>query len=247
MIRLGESNRALRTFEGYRTFTQKKTQDESGKTSIRLASSEAMFRSGNTVDVSWLPFAAEQYLISADINDYVICDIPIVHVDIPNRNMDAFPLDEVSRFDPATGRMVYQSFIGKPTHQDHDNKNPERAKGVIFDASMAKIHGTDRYAIRILAGFDRTKDRQLADQILSGKRPQHSMGCLVQFSQCSYPGCQATSTTGKIRCAHMDGGTGKGRIVNGQLVYELCRSCTYIESSSVDDAADFHAVQTFSK
>lgn len=247
MIRVGESNRALRTFEGYRTFTQKKTQDESGKTSIRLASSEAMFRSGNTVDVSWLPFAAEQYLISADINDYVICDIPIVHVDVPNRNLDEFPLSEVSRFDPTTGRLVYQSFIGKPTHQDHQNKNPQLAKGVIFDANMSKIHGTDRYAIRILAGFDRTKDRQLADQILSGKRPGHSMGAMVSYTSCSYPHCQATSTTGKIRCAHMDGGTGKGRIVNGHLIYERCYAVNYIESSSVDDAADFYATQAFAK
>lgn len=247
MIRVGESNRALRTFEGYRTLTQQQVKDESGQTRIRLASTEAMFRSGNTVDVSWLPFAAEQYLISADINDYVICDIPIVHVDIPNRNLDEFPLEEVSRFDPTTGRLVYQSFCGKPTHQDHDNKDPRKAKGVIFDANMSKIHGTDRYAIRILAGFDRTKDRRLVDQILSGKRPQHSMGALVNWTQCSYPGCQATSTTGKIRCSHMDGGTGKGKIVNGHLIYERCYAVNYIESSSVDDAADFYASQLFCK
>jgi len=237
-IRTGNSVQAIQTLEGYKAFRQERTASGG----MRLAS-DAILRTGSTVNVDWLPLAAEQYLISADINDYVICDVPIVHVDIPNRNLDAFPYEEVSRFDVQQGRPVYQSFVGRPTHMDHDNKIPARAKGIIFDASLTKEAGTNRYVIRILAGFDRTKDRSLSEQILSGKRSGHSMGCMVNYTQCSIPGCEATSQTGKIRCAHHEGGIGKGRIINGHLTYEKCYSCTFIESSSVDDPADWSANQ----
>ena len=51
------------------------------------------------VDFSWLPAAAETYNISADPNDLVICDVPLVTVDVPNRNCQAFPYEEVSYFE----------------------------------------------------------------------------------------------------------------------------------------------------
>lgn len=68
----------------------------------------------SNIDVGWLPAASETYAISADPRDYVLVDIPIVTVDIPNRNLQAFPYEEVSYFDPLYGRMVYQSFERKP-------------------------------------------------------------------------------------------------------------------------------------
>lgn len=241
-IKIGNSVTSLQTLEGYKAFRQERTASGG----LRLAS-DSILRTGSTVNVDWLPLAAEQYLVSADINDYVICDVPIVHVAVPNRNLDEFPYEEVSRFNVTTGRPVYQSFIGKPTHKDHDNKDPRKAKGIIFDASLVKEAGTDRYVIRILAGFDRTKDRRLAEDILSGKRPGHSMGALVNYTKCSIPRCEATSQTGKILCAHMDGGVGKGRMIGGQLVYERCYSVDFIENSSVDDAADYFASQKFAR
>jgi len=190
--------------------------------------------------------AAEQYLISADINDYIISDVPIVHVDVPNRNLDEFPFKEVTKFDPEIGRPVYQSFIGKPTHKDHDNKDVRKAKGVIFDARLVKAD-SGLYVIRILAGYDRTKDQELTEDIVSGKRPGHSMGALVGFTMCSYPGCGATSTTGKIPCIHLEGSIGKGRVINAQLIYERCYNFRYIECSSVGDAANFFATQSWVK
>lgn len=242
MIRTGNNVQALRNLEGYKAFRQERTASGG----LRLAS-DAIMRTGSTVNIDWLPLAAEQYLISANIEDYVICDVPIVHVAVPNRNLDEFPYEEMSRFNPTTGRPVYQSFIGKPTFRDHANKDVKLAKGIILDASMVKEAGSDRYVIRILAGFDRTKDRSLSEQILSGKRPDHSMGAMVQHTSCSIPRCDATSQTGQIRCAHHDGGTGKGRIINGHLVFERCWGVDFIENSSVDDAADYFAQARFAR
>lgn len=74
---------------------------------------------GKTIDYSWLRGAAETYRISPDIHDYLLTEVPIVTVTIPNRNLHCFPYDEVTYFDPRFGKFVYQTFIGKPTYADH--------------------------------------------------------------------------------------------------------------------------------
>lgn len=132
------------------------------------------------IDVGWLRAASETYAISEDPRDYVLVDIPIVTVDVPNRNLQAFPFEEVSYFDPLYGKMVYQTFNAKPCHQDHDNKDPLRAKGVIFDSSMEFVPAYNVWKIRILSGWDRTKDRNLVDAIVRKKRTGYSMGALVE-------------------------------------------------------------------
>jgi len=185
------------------------------------------------IDVSWLAAAADTYHISADINDYVIVDIPSVTIDIPNRNLQAFPYEEVSYFDNMQGSLVYQTFIGRPTHIDHKNANPIEAKGVHFDSALQFVPGYNVWKIRTLAGFDRTKDAKLVDDILSGRRNGYSMGALVQNFVCS--NCGKVETV-KMPCRCM--AMGKGSIVDGRLVYQLCAGVQYFEQSSVDDPAD---------
>jgi hypothetical protein len=73
----------------------------------------------STIDYSWLKGASETYQISANIEDYIIQEVPIVTVDFPNRNLHSFSFDEVSYFDPRFGQFVYRTFIGKPTYVDH--------------------------------------------------------------------------------------------------------------------------------
>lgn len=244
MIRVGDFSNATQILHGYKDFRLEET-----KAGLRIAS-EALTNTSKSVDASWLPLCAETYCISANLDDYVIADVPIVHVDIPNRNCDAFPYDEMIRWDHEVGRVVYQSFIGKPTHKDHDNKDPRKAKGVIFDASLekvARLNKPDLFVIRILAGYDRTKDPSLCEDIASGKRPGHSMGAMVGYTKCAMPGCNATSTTGKINCPHMQGSANKGKVMDGHLLYERCYSVRFIENSSVGDAANFFATQGWVK
>lgn len=212
---------------------------------------------GSNIDVSWLPAAADTYKISADPDDYVLVDVPIVTVDMPNRNMQAFPFEEVSYFDPMYGKQIYKTFCGKPAHIDHINQDPLKAKGVHFDASMEYIPAYGLYKIRVLTGWDRTKDPHLVKQIISGKRPGFSMGALVQAFCCSVCGSTDTNTN---PCRHMDQriGTSKGMLwdvnkdcrvtadearnsqdpENIRLVYQECVGTNFIELSNVGDPAD---------
>lgn len=165
MIKLGNPVSSSRIFEGHKCTTYK--EPSSGK--LRVAGADILNKT-RSLDISWLPIAAEEYNISPDIRDYIINEIPIVAVDMPNRNMDAFPFDEVSSFNSELGRLVYATFIGKPTHRDHDNRDPRKARGVHFDAQLEKVGSTGLYKITVLAGWDRTKDPDLVRQILSGER-----------------------------------------------------------------------------
>lgn len=74
---------------------------------------------GKSLDYSWLRGAAETYHLSPNIEDYILTEVPAVTVGIPNRNLHAFPYEEVTYFDPKFGRFVYQTFIGKCTFVDH--------------------------------------------------------------------------------------------------------------------------------
>ena len=189
-----------------------------------------------TLDISWLEAAAETYNISGDPRDYVLVEVPLITLDCPNRNCQAFPFEEMSYFDPLHGKMVFQTFLGKPTHQDHDNKDPLKAKGVNFDVTLQYVQHYDIWKCVVLSGFDRTKDKWLADQIATGKRKYYSMGALVDLFLCSICG---NIDTQKKQCSDMK--KGKGSLVNGAIVYQLCVGVNFIENSSVTDPADITA------
>jgi len=191
------------------------------------------------IDISWLPAAAETYQISADIRDYVITDVPAVTVDIPNRNLQAFPFEEISYFDRQFGKMIYKTFIGKPSCKDHDNdtdENPDRAKGVIFHSSLQYIPEYGIYKIRLLQGWDRTKDEKLCHDILSGKRPYYSMGALASSFLCPICG-QIKNSQRPCPCSAQ----GNGSEYMGHLQYSLCIGVNFIENSNVEEPADFAA------
>lgn len=71
------------------------------------------------LDLDFLPAASEAYQISEQPADYIVVSLPIVTVDIPNRNLQCFPVEEVCHFDPLYGQMVYETFKKKPCHIDH--------------------------------------------------------------------------------------------------------------------------------
>lgn len=193
----------------------------------------------SNIDVSWLDAASESYGISGDPRDYILVDIPIVTVDIPNRNLQAFPYEEVSYFDPLYGQMVYQTFNRKPCHIDHENKDPLKAKGVIFDSALEYVPAYNVWKIRILSGWDRTKDPWLAEQIVRKKRTGYSMGALVENFVCSACGKIDTNIR---KCQCMMKGGGPGYVMSdGTLVYQQCVGANFIENSSVDDPADITA------
>lgn len=187
------------------------------------------------IDLSYLPHAAGPYHISPNIYDYVMTPVGIVTSGIPNRNMQAFPIDELMRFDPQLGRMVYATFKWKPTHIDHQNKDITQAKGVIIDAMITPVPQYATNKVVILACFDRTKDEWLANAVLSNERPAHSMGSWVENFHCSI--CDAIWG----QCIHSMK-IGKGGITyDRKLVYQNCRGSAFFESSNVGDPADVSA------
>ena len=200
----------------------------------------------NRLDVSWLPFCAEKYQISADIKDYVIVELYSVTASVPNRNLDSFPYDELTSWRSLHGMPASKTFTGKPCHQDHDNQDDTKAKGVIFDAAMARFR--DRFHVKILKGFDRTKDPRLARLVQEKNRIGHSMGALVEKTECSLPTCRFLSD-GVTTCDHIQQGAGKGRIANirGEkfLIYELLRDFAYVEDSTVEDPANVFALTDY--
>jgi len=203
------------------------------------------FTDNLVIDTSWLALAADIYKISPNIGDYLINEIPLVTADVPNRNLEEFPYEEIVSWSPHQGRVVYQTFIGKPTYKDHQNSDPLKAKGVIFDSQLIEYrtkNDSPIYKIKILAGWDHTKDKKLVGDIEAGKRFGYSMGSWVKKIACSI--CGTTSSQGPVNCSHMMLGKGKGRIFKGALCYERCREAYFFECSSVSEekAADFDAV-----
>jgi hypothetical protein len=193
------------------------------------------------LDISWLPLAAEAYHTSAKIQDYVLVDVPIVVADYPNRNMDAFTYSQLTTFRPIIGRAAYQTFIGKPVHMDHDNADPTKAKGIIFDATLVPFRGV--WHVKILKGFDRTKDARLSQLVQKKDRIGHSMGALVEKTECAAPWCRFHSD-GRVTCDHIRNGQGKGDVVNGHLMYEKMLDYYFVESSSVSDPAYLAAMSS---
>jgi len=135
------------------------------------------------IDYSYLASAAKIYDISPNIHDYVCIPVPIVTAEIPNRNSQAFEFKDLISFDPTVGRMLYQTFIGKPTHIDHKNSILNKAKGINLDAALVPMKKYKLVKIFVLAAFDRSKDIELVGNILDKKRNCYSMGALAQAFQ----------------------------------------------------------------
>ncbi len=234
---LGTNVSAVQVHEGHKLDIHRSEDSRTG--SMRVAACV----NSRVLDLSWLKYAAETYVISPNPEDYVISDVPPVVANVPNRNMDCFTEDELVRYDPRIGRTVFSTFVGKPSCFEHDNQDPRKAKGVLLDARLSKARtsrGQEVMVVRVLAGFDRTKDSKLANEIEEGKRPYYSMGAFVDYVTC--PRCKGTNYS----CTHFGGSAQAKGIVtpDGWLLYDECRGANFIELSSVEDPANVFAGHT---
>lgn len=213
----GSITSAIDTFESFR---------ESKRDKLVVAS-PVYTSEKRIINVHWLSAAASTYDISADIRDYIIPIIPIVTSDIPNRNLQAFSFEELSKFDWMKGHMIYQSFIGKMTAANHVNDDPTHSRGVIFDASLQYVPRYDVWKVVLLCGFDRTKDRDLVRDILSRKRTGYSMGALVEVFKPIVAGSRVSTQYGLVPIESIKSGTlvetlhglkkSQGAVFNGYL------------------------------
>jgi hypothetical protein len=242
MLKYGHVDPISKVGIGVRTFGLCKFPGETDGDGdiVRVANAKAFdLPLGHPLDVSWLKSASETYKISSDYRDYIVCEVPIVTANVPNRNMDAFSYKELTYYSPLYGCMTYQTFKGKPTHINHDNRDPTKAKGVIFDASLRKIGGV--YHVHVALGFDRTKDADLVQEIIASPVNGFSMGALVSYTTCSICGFKSN---GRVYCDEHIGfkGSKKGSIFDNRIAFEYCNLCNYIETSRVGSPADINAV-----
>lgn len=159
----------------------------------------------------------------------------------------------------------YSTFVGKPIFVDHNNSNPERARGIIVDA---KLHVEDHktaaldpyYAsapdnhmpptwVELLLEVDAKSFPKLAKAIIEGSKDASkgidgfSMGCDVEKSVCNI--CKNAATAPDEYCEHirMKGATfnyinTKTGKKESKRSYEDCYGIKFFEISAVFDPAD---------
>lgn len=185
----------------------------------------------------WLPKAARHYHISADIRDYVIVPVPSIITSIPNTNGDSASLNQLTEFNPEFGNLTYQTWRGKPTFVEHDNKDITKARGVILDTYLRPLPRFPKYAklVKLLA-FDRTKDAQLVANILDRKVSTYSMGMYYSSYTCPICGARVGKGIG-APCIHTRPGRPTYQQPDGRLAYRMCEGLVGFETSVVLDPA----------
>ena len=212
----------------------------------RKTMSAHLATANSVVDTEWLKIASRAMNISSNMSDFVLNDVGIIIADLPNRKMQAFPLEELLRYDPVMlGNQIYMSFKGKPVFLEHDNEDPLQAKGIILDTRMIHIPAYNVWKVHCLCGWDKTKDNAVATAILNNELHTFSMGCWVDEFYCSVCGALDTFDELEIdgviipRCEHM---RHLGEVFDGHLAYQNSSGCCFFELSAVSQPADATAV-----
>lgn len=134
---------------------------------------------GQMIDLEWLPFAAKEYRLSPNLEDYVIVPVVIMPAGFPNRNGCGFPLSELVKFHVDFGRQSYKTWQGKPTFYEHRHDNPLEANGVILDVFLRKSNSGLYWKVINLMAFDRTKYPELVNRVINKHITTYSMGAYV--------------------------------------------------------------------
>jgi len=154
-----------------------------------------------------------------------------------NANYDGWPVDQIKK--------SYKTFVGRPIYVEHNNSDPERARGVILDAVYREsklASGATDASVYCLMEVDGENFPKLANAIMHGSLNAVSMGADVEGTQCS--ACGKYASKPKDYCTHIP--RLKGRTVTvykagkrvESLVYESCIKPNFFELSFVFEPAD---------
>jgi hypothetical protein len=192
----------------------------------------------------WLPIAAETLNISPNIKDYILSPVISMPSDLPNRNQQAFPLTELTRWTTDIGCPMYKTWNGMPLHLEHNNKDPTIAKGIILNTLMRPIVGTagNIWKVIKLNALDRNRDPVLANDILTGRLNSWSMGAYARDYSCSICGQMLAKDRG---CEHISHGKPEFKVFNGKLAYyNVCDpkgfECSVVNSPAFYSAKEMH-------
>jgi hypothetical protein len=154
-----------------------------------------------------------------------------------NANYDGWPVDQIKK--------SYKTFIGRPIYVEHNNSDPDRARGVILDAVYRETKlasGIIDASVYCLMEVDAETFPRLANAIMEGSLNAVSMGADVDGTQCSACGKYASKPS--EFCTHIPRLKGRnvtvykaGKRVES-LVYESCINPNFFELSFVFEPAD---------
>ena len=154
-----------------------------------------------------------------------------------NANWDGWPEKEIEE--------NYKTFIGRPAFVEHNNKDPERARGVILDAIYRKTKlasGINDASVYCLMEIDAQTFPKLAKAIMEGRLNAVSMGADVDYTACS--ACGRIASKPSQYCEHIPTLKGRNVVMYKQgkrvetRVWENCYKPNFFELSFVFDPAD---------
>lgn len=183
----------------------------------------------------WLPLASEVLGISRNIKDYVLVPVVSMPTDLPNKNQQAFAFSDLTAWNAKYGQPAYKTWNGKPCHIDHINDDPTQAKGIILSTILKPIKGAagDIFKVIKMTAWDRTRDVDLVNKILTRKRTAYSMGAYASDFTCSV--CGASHNKGG--CEHVQLGKTNFKVFNNVLAYLNSKNPVGFEISSVEKPA----------
>lgn len=166
-----------------------------------------------------------------------------------NANGDFFTWEELTKdvtIETGSEKKVmpaYKTFEGKPIYTNHKNDDIQQAKGAIVFAEADE----ENQCIYCTFFIDAEAYPDIARSIRMGVITDVSMGCQVEWSECSICGHKAEKEAdwcdhlkkykGKKFSGVIDSGSRKGQSVQGERVYEINHDISFIELSAVSDGA----------
>ncbi len=117
-----------------------------------------------------------------------------VTADVPNKNWDYFPLEEIKK--------SYQTFIGRNIFLDHNTSSVRNAVGKIIAAELREDEEGHTY-VACLFKVDRQIHPDIAMKIENGIIDSVSMGSNVQEARCSVTGCNCRAHREAEFCEHL--------------------------------------------
>ena len=159
-----------------------------------------------------------------DDGNYLYVAVRACTADVPNLNFDMLPSSELE--------TAYETFKGSSVFLNHENDDPEKARGAIIDAKWHDEDPDDKW-VEILMEMDEDRCPKLCSLIRSGEMDTVSMGCNVESTTCSI--CGNVAEYPFEFCQHVQQ---KGASFGGKLAYEICNGIEFFEESWVYDPAD---------
>lgn len=168
-----------------------------------------------------------KYIVEQKDPRFVYAIARAVTADVPNKNWDFFPLEEIQR--------AYPSFIGRNIFLDHNTTSVRNAVGKIIAAELREDEEGHTY-VACLFKVDRQIHPDIAMKIENGIIDSVSMGANVMQAECSI--CHHRATREAEFCEHLHNLGRYQDFEHGTQNYSINHGVEFTELSLVSVPAD---------